>query len=255
MQFRKIGPVTLPDCSAEELECLRSAVGRERSKVKYMMISTYGASSSDRECGDSHSSDSAGMTVCLCAQSPEKLSAGEWMQQLGMMTTTHSDKARQAVIKERLTPSDNMDRAIPVCRAYASAFGGEEEFGAMPRGLAGVSSRGTQGERKRRCGGDGVGGGDGGSCANACTQTGEDVEPVTVQSVHREPKRRATAESHHLRYMASVLKRLEAKPAARQFPDYVHPKEVCRAVLSAKLGPMDTLAPPPDVVFLCVMDE
>lgn len=239
-QFRTIGPVTLPECSAEELDSLRSAVVREGSKVRYVIISSY-ASQPD---GDEGSSDSGGTTVCLCAQSPDKMSAGEWMQQLGMMA--HADKARRALIKERLIPSDNMERAIRVCRAYASIPGGEEEFGIAPRSLkrAGVchgSVLPLVGKRN----------------ADACTQTDDGSGPDSDLSnvfgergEHNAAKRQAIlvdtevehseSSARHLKYMAAVLKRLEAKPAVRQFPTYVHPKTACRALLNARLGPLDT---------------
>jgi hypothetical protein len=118
-QFRSVGPVTLADCSAEEVVRLSEAVSNEGTKIKYVIL-VHGKREGGGE--DGHLKRS----VTFCAQAFEKLSPTMWMRQLGMLDSRGGPEHK--AFQESLVPAANLLEDIQGMRADK----GCAEYGKAP---------------------------------------------------------------------------------------------------------------------------
>jgi hypothetical protein len=120
LQFRSIGPVTLVDCSAEEVVRLAEAVSNERSKIKYLIM-VHAKRGEDGK-----------RNVSFCAQAFEKLTSTMWMKQLGLAESRAG--ADHHVFRASIAPSVKLVDAIKEMRNEK----GCAEFGKAPPVSAGA---------------------------------------------------------------------------------------------------------------------
>ena len=118
-QFRSVGPVTLADCSAEEVVRLSEAVSNEGTKIKYVIL-VHGKREGGGEDGNLKRS------VTFCAQAFEKLSPTMWMRQLGMLDSRGWPEHKE--FQESLVPAANLLEDIQRMRADK----GCAEYGKAP---------------------------------------------------------------------------------------------------------------------------
>ena len=118
-QFRSVGPVTLADCSAEEVVRLSEAVSNEGTKIKYVIL-VHGKREGGGEDGNLKRS------VTFCAQAFEKLSPTMWMRQLGMLDSRGGPEHKE--FQESLVPAANLLEDIQRMRADK----GCAEYGKAP---------------------------------------------------------------------------------------------------------------------------
>ena len=118
-QFRSVGPVTLADCSAEEVVRLSEAVSNEGTKIKYVIL-VHGKREGGGEDGNLKRS------VTFCAQAFEKLSPTMWMRQLGMLDSRGGPEHKE--FQGSLVPAANLLEDIQGMRADK----GCAEYGKAP---------------------------------------------------------------------------------------------------------------------------
>ena len=225
MQCRSVGPISVPGCTKEDLCSLRSAVSREGSKIKYVILSV--APNDDG-------------VYRFCAQAFEKLSPVAWMRQLGI-AAAETDGERHEAIKGCILPSDNIGEAIEACRASSCAA---EEFGVMPPATTSKPAKTAAKPAAKPAMIDASTQTDNNAHDNnrepaeptdfdaAATTTGKGSKRKRCSSYHQYGDLRGTVSPH----TNSVLDRMEAHPSCSQFLTYVHPKRACQELLLAKMA-------------------
>ncbi len=113
-QYRSIGPVTINNCTDEELASLRGAVSREGSRVRCLIMHV----DCDQQCGETGAGKPR--TVRLTANGLERLSTLMWSKQLGIPR-----------IQQLITPcTKGEEQAMDECRAQLDLdFESQEHLG------------------------------------------------------------------------------------------------------------------------------
>jgi hypothetical protein len=238
MQCRSVGPISVPGCTEEDLASLRSAVSKDGSKIKYVILS---AAPNDDEPG----------SYRFCAQAFEKLSPVAWMRQLGI-AAAEMDGERHEAIKGCILPSDNIGEAIEACRVSSSSCAAEE-FGVMPPATATTASS-TKSAKPAKPAKPATATATTASSTkpgmtDASTQT-DNVHAINSESADfdaattgKASKRKRCPTYHQYGdltstvspEMNSILDQMEAHPSCSQFWTYVHPKRACQELLLAKM--------------------
>lgn len=241
MQCRSVGPISVPGCTEEDLASLRSAVSKDGSKIKYVILSVA-------------PNDEPG-TYRFCAQAFDKLSPAAWMRQLGI-AAAETDGVRREAIKGCILPSDNIGEAIEACRVSpsSSSCGVVEEFGVTP---ADTKTINTAANKLAATTAAKLATSTKPAVTDASTQTDNDnaldnySEPADLTdfdvgatttgkgskrkrcpTYHQYGDLRSTVSAHANR----LLDQMEAHPSCSQFWTYVHPKRACQELLLAKMA-------------------
>lgn len=241
MQCRSVGPISVPGCTKEDLDSLRSAVSKDGSKIKYVILSA-----APNEPG----------VYRFCAQAFDKLSPAAWMRQLGI-AAAETDGVRREAIRGCILPSDNIGEAIEACRMSSSSSpcGSVEEFGVLPADTKTINTAAAKlAATKLAIATATTVTAAKPAVTDASTQTDAydnysepadltdfDVAPTTTgkgskrkrcPTYHQYGDLRGTVSAH----ANSLLDQMEAHPSCSQFWTYVHPQRACQELLLAKMA-------------------